>query len=224
MGRVSAQSFAALYTPLWNNWAGRKNALIFCNQLLCASISFGYSFISLSAGLCLDTGLYAHRLTSRLLFLPEIHTLLLSVYRNMKHPVSAAWILLTGMYRNLPASAIQSRWFCSEGISVCCWITMLIILPFTMHYTGLQDTCKKNDVVYFYFLRARRCGEPQLYINLGFYWQPTHPASTISIVLYESKTWNDITTPFRKRGQGSSLVTDACHSGDLAGKSNRGNF
>lgn len=88
----------------------------------------------------------------------------------------------------------------------------------------LQDTCKKNDVVYFYFSGHGDVENRTVY-KLGFLLAANTPRFNYINSAIRIQDLNDIANTISStKGARVILITDACHSGDLAGNGNRGNF
>ncbi|MFN8290468.1 MAG: caspase family protein [Chitinophagaceae bacterium] len=88
----------------------------------------------------------------------------------------------------------------------------------------LMDTCKKDDLVYFYFSGHGDVENNTIY-KLGFLLAVNTPRSNYINNAIRIQDLNDIANTLSvQKGTRVILITDACHSGDLAGNSNRGNF
>lgn len=88
----------------------------------------------------------------------------------------------------------------------------------------LMDTCKKNDLVYFYFSGHGDVENNTIY-KTGFLLAVNTPRFNYINNAIRVQDLNDIANTISvQKGARVILITDACHSGDLAGNSNRGNF
>lgn len=88
----------------------------------------------------------------------------------------------------------------------------------------LLDVCKKDDLVYFYFSGHGDMENNTIY-KLGFLLSYNTPRTNYINNAVRLEDLNNIAnTLSAQRKSKVVLITDACHSGDLAGNENRGNF
>lgn len=182
-----------------------------------------FFFISLSAGLCLDTGLYAQVNQSPTLPAGNTYAVIVGISKYETPGIGR----LDFAHRDAQEFArfLQSKAGGSvpEG-------NIRLLLNNDANYIAiynalywLQDTCKKNDVVYFYFSGHGDVENRTVY-KLGFLLAANTPRFNYINSAVRIEDLNDIANTISQKGTRVILVTDACHSGDLAGKSNRGNF
>lgn len=88
----------------------------------------------------------------------------------------------------------------------------------------LLETCNKNDLVYFYFSGHGDVENNTIY-KLGFLLATNSPRSNYIHNAVRIEDLNNIANTLSvEKGAKVVLITDACHSGKLAGSDNRGNF
>lgn len=88
----------------------------------------------------------------------------------------------------------------------------------------LMETCKKNDVVYFYFSGHGDVENNTIY-KLGFLLSYNTPRTNYINNAVRLEDLNNMANTLSVDRQAKViLITDACHSGNLAGNDNRGNF
>ncbi len=88
----------------------------------------------------------------------------------------------------------------------------------------LLETCNKNDLVYFYFSGHGDIENTTIY-KLGFLLAANSPRSNYINNAVRIEDLNNIANTLSvDKGAKVVLITDACHSGKLAGNDNRGNF
>ncbi len=88
----------------------------------------------------------------------------------------------------------------------------------------LLETCNKNDLVYFYFSGHGDIESNTIY-KLGFLLAANTPRSNYINNAVRIEDLNNIANTLSvEKGAKVVLITDACHSGKLAGTDNRGNF
>lgn len=93
-----------------------------------------------------------------------------------------------------------------------------------MAMNWLEDNAEKNDLVYFYFA-GHGDKETDKIVNRGYLLSYNSPPNNYRDNALEIDALNEMANTLSvKSGAKVILITDACHSGDLAGKSIRGSY
>ena len=93
-----------------------------------------------------------------------------------------------------------------------------------MAMNWLEDNAEKNDLVYFYFA-GHGDKETDKIVNRGYLLSYNSPPNNYRDNALEIDALNEMANTLSvKSGAKVILITDACHSGDLAGKNIRGSF